>query len=90
VRAPLLAGESVDNDPEMDSGDLDIDAWLKTSAHVLRKALVSLEAALEAARAAMILAHKASGKPHTYCVGDLVKISTKALPLHLSSTQKPK
>jgi hypothetical protein len=84
LRAPLLSGESVD--PEMDSGDLDIDTWLKTRVHVLRKAQVCIEAAEEA----MIRAQKASEKPHTYCFGDLMKISTTALPLHLSSTQKLK
>jgi hypothetical protein len=45
---------------------------------------------LESAREAMIRAQKASHKPHLYAAGDLVKISTNALPLHLSATQKPK
>jgi hypothetical protein len=84
LRAPLLSGESVD--PEMCSGDPDVDEWLRTRAHALRKAQVSLENAREA----MIRAHQASDKPHVYAAGDLVKISTNALPLHLHSTQKPK
>jgi hypothetical protein len=45
---------------------------------------------LEHAREAMIRAQKASAKPHVYAAGDLVKISTTALPLHVSSSQKPK
>jgi hypothetical protein len=38
----------------------------------------------------MIRAQKACDNAHVYAVDDLVKISTKALPLHLDSTQKPK
>ena len=38
----------------------------------------------------MIRAQKTSEKPHVYVAGDLVKISTRALPLHLGGTQKPK
>ena len=38
----------------------------------------------------MIRAQKASEKLHVYVAGDLVKMSTKALPLHLCGTQKPK
>jgi hypothetical protein len=38
----------------------------------------------------MIRAHKASDKSHVYAAGDLVKISTRVLPLRITSTQKPK
>jgi RNase H-like domain found in reverse transcriptase/Integrase zinc binding domain/Reverse transcriptase (RNA-dependent DNA polymerase)/Integrase core domain len=84
LRAPLYSGENAD--PDMCSGDADVDEWLRTRAHALRKAQVSLENAREA----MIRAQKASDKAHVYKAGDLVKISTNALPLHLDSTQKPK
>jgi hypothetical protein len=68
------------------SGHRDIDVWLHARAKGLRKGQVSLESA----RQAMIRAQKATGTPHVYKAGDLVKISTRALPLHLESTQKPK
>jgi transposase InsO family protein len=84
IRAPLLSG--VHDDHDLNSGDSDIDAWLKSRAHALRKAQVSLEHAREA----MIRAQKASDKPHVYKVGDLVKISTDALPLRIEASQKPK
>jgi hypothetical protein len=84
LRAPLFTGESVD--PAMCSGDADVDEWLRTRAHTLRKAQVSLKSAREA----IIRAQKASHRPHVYAAGDLVKISTNALPLHLSATQTPK
>jgi hypothetical protein len=70
----------------MSSGHRDIDVWLHTRAKTLRKAQVSLESA----RQAMIRAQKSYGTPHVYAVDDLVKISTRALPLRLESTQKPK
>jgi transposase InsO family protein len=81
LRAPLYSV-----DPDVSSGDLDVDEWLRTRSHALRKAQVSIEYAREA----MIRAQKASDKPHVYAVGDLVKISTNALPLHIESSQKPK
>ena len=84
LRAPLLSAETVD--PDVSSGDPDVDVWLRSPADALRRAQVSLEHAREA----MIRAHKASDKPHVYAAGDVVKISTKALPLHLGPTQKPK
>jgi transposase InsO family protein len=84
IRAPLFSGEH--SDPELHSGDADIDAWLRSRAQALRKAQVSLEHA----RDAMIRAHNASDKPHVYKVGDLVKISTNALPLRVDASQKPK
>jgi hypothetical protein len=84
IRAPLFSGEY--NDSALNSGDADIDAWLRSRAQALRIAQVSLENA----RDAMIRAHEASDKPHVYKVGDLVKISTNALPLHVEASQKPK
>jgi hypothetical protein len=50
------------------------------------KAQVSLEYGKEA----MMRAQKASEHLHFYSAGDLIKISAKALPLHLTATQKPK
>jgi hypothetical protein len=70
----------------MQSGDADVDVRLRSRAHAFRKAQVSLEHAREG----VIRAHKASSKPYTYAVGDLVKISTSALPLHRDDTQKHK
>jgi transposase InsO family protein len=72
LHAPLYA---VDSDPL--SGDQDVDEWLRNRSHALRKAQVSLEHARES----MIRAQKAADKPHVYAVGDVVKISTKALPI---------
>jgi hypothetical protein len=84
LRAPLfssdLAGE------HFCSGDKDVDIWLQNRSKALRKAQISLESG----RQAMIRAQNASDKAHVYAVGDLVKVSTKVLPLRLSSTQKPK
>jgi hypothetical protein len=62
-----------------------IDAWLITRASALRKAQVPLETASQA----MIRVHKASGQPDTYAADNLVKTSTRALPLPLGPTQKP-
>ena len=72
LRAPLLSAETVD--PDVSSGDPDVDVWLRSRADALRRAQVSLEHAREA----MIRAHKASDKPHVYAAGDVVKISTTA------------
>jgi hypothetical protein len=41
---------------------------------------------MEAARDAMIRAHKASTSPHEYRVGDKVKVSTRVLPIRCTST----
>jgi hypothetical protein len=84
LKAPLLSGHNIA--PKMPSGDPDVDVWFSSRVHALRKAQVSLEHAREA----MIRAHKASSKPFKYAVGDLVKISTSALPLHRGETQKGK
>jgi hypothetical protein len=80
----LFSADSVDLDSS--SGDLDVAAWLRSRSNALRKAQVSLEYAREA----MMRAQKASDHPHVYSAGDWVKISTRALPLHLTATQKPK
>jgi hypothetical protein len=84
LRAPLLSGESVS--PEMCSGDPDVAAWLRTRAHALRRAQVSLQSAREA----MIRAQMDSDKPHVHAAGDLVKILTNAMRSHLDPTQKTK
>jgi hypothetical protein len=78
LRAPLAAPDR--------SGNKDVDLWLRSSKRAFEKAQVSLEAA----RAAMIRAQKATGKHHTYEVGDLVKVSTRVLPLRAPSTQVAK
>jgi hypothetical protein len=84
LRAPLFA--VAPHDEKVQCGDRDIDVWLNNRSHALRKAQISLEGAREA----MIRAHKASGNHHVYAAGDLVKISTRVLPLRITSTQKPK
>jgi hypothetical protein len=78
LRAPLFS--AAPDDKKVSSGDKDIDVWLHTRASALRKAQISLESAREA----MIRAHKASDKPHVYAAGDLVKISTRVLPLRIT------
>ena len=80
LRAPLSTVET--------SGDPDIDAWLAIRAKDLKRANISLDAA----RDAMVRAHKASPKPHSYAPGDLVKISTRVLKIksHVPSTQARK
>jgi hypothetical protein len=68
------------------SGDPDIDTWLTIRAKDLKRANISLDAAREA----MVRAHKSSPKPYSYAVGDLVKISTRVLKTkaHIASTQQ--
>ena len=78
LRAPLGAIQS--------PGDVDTDAWLSQPARTLKQANVSLADA----RAAMIRAHKMSGKQHQHSTGDLVKVSTRVLPLRVTSTQTQK
>jgi hypothetical protein len=68
------------------SGVKDIDVWLQTRARSLRRAQILLESAREA----MIRAQKASDKPQVYAAGDLVNVSTKVLPLRITSSQEPK
>jgi hypothetical protein len=70
------------------SGDPDIDTWLAIRAKDLKRANMSLDAAREA----MVRAHKESPKPYSYAVGDLVKISTRVLKIkaHVPSTQAKK
>jgi hypothetical protein len=75
LRAPLAAPDN--------SGNRDIDVWLRSRKGAFEKANVSLVAA----RAAMIRAQKATGKHHTYKSGDLVKVSTRVLPLRATSNQ---
>jgi hypothetical protein len=84
LRAPLFSSELAGE--KFCSGDRDVDVWLHKRSKALRKAAISLESA----RQAMIRAQNASDKAHVYAVDDLVKVSTKVLPLHLSSTQKAK
>lgn len=84
MRAPLFAADS--NDDKVSSGDSDIDIWLNTRARTLRQAQVSLESTHQS----MIRAHKGSEKCHVYVAGDMVKFSTKVLPLRMMSTQQPK
>ena len=78
LRAPLVSTET--------SGNKDVDLWLRSRKRDFEKASHSLEAA----RAAMIRAQTASEKHHTYQEGDLVKVSTRVLPLRSTSTQVPK
>ena len=78
LRVPMLSA-SAPRFPE-------IEVWLSQRQNDLRKAGVSLEAA----RAAMIRASKPSSNPHEYCVGDLVKVSTRVLPVRCSTTQVAK
>ena len=61
----------------------EVEEWLLQRHDELRKAGLSLEAA----RAAMIRAYKPVANPHEYSVGDLVKVSTRVLPVRCSSTQ---
>ena len=65
---------------------IEVEEWLLQRRFELRKAGLSLEAA----RAAMIRAYKPAANPHEYSVGDLVKVSTRMLPVRCSSTQVAK
>jgi hypothetical protein len=61
----------------------DIDKLLEDRSKQLQLAQLSMEHAREA----MIAARKASAGGHLYVSGDLVKVSTRVLPLRTSSTQ---
>lgn len=56
---------------------LEVYVWLSQRQEHLREAGVSLEAAW----AAMIHAYKPSSNPREYYAGDLVKVSTRFLPV---------
>jgi hypothetical protein len=75
LRAPLALPASIDHS--------DIDKWLEDRSQQLQLAQLSMEHAREA----MIAARKASARAHLYVSGDLVKVSTRVLPLRTSSTQ---
>jgi hypothetical protein len=77
LRAPLTCPS--------DSDHADVEEWLRTRSDQLRAAQVKLEHA----RAAMIKARHSEYMP-SYQPGDLVKVSTRVLPLRCSSTQKAK
>jgi transposase InsO family protein len=79
LRAPLLS-------PDMKCGDRDIEQWLRDRKSEFKQAQLSMEAA----RNAMIRAHKAASFPTEYKVGDKVKVSTDALPVRCPSTVSPK
>ena len=64
----------------------EVEEWLLQRQDELRKAGLSFEAA----RAALIRAYKPAADPHEYSVGDLVKVSTRVLPVRCSSTQVAK
>ena len=78
LRAPLLTVPGSEY-PE-------IEQWLSQRQNDLRRAGLSLENA----RAAMIRAYKPAPNPHEYAIGDLVKVSTRVLPIRITSTQAPK
>ena len=59
-----------------------VEEWLLQRQDELRKAGLSLEAAC----GLMIRAYKPAANPHEYSVGDLVKVSTRVLPVRCSST----
>jgi hypothetical protein len=61
----------------------DVDAWLEERATQMRSAQLSLERM----RQAMITARNSSARAHVYHPDDLVKVSTRVLPLRGSSTQ---
>ena len=78
LRAPL-SSDAQSRDPE-------VEQWLRDRRSELARAQVSMEAA----RQAMIRAHRASCNAHVYHPGDLVKVSTRVLPVRCTSTQVPK
>ena len=69
VRAPLAHFEPSEHPA--------VDAWLAQRA----KHFASATSRLERARTRMIAAQNASAESHKYCKGDLVKVSTRVLPL---------
>lgn len=78
LRAPLSS--------VLDDVDADVEQWLQDRKHELQQAQLSLEAAREA----MLRAHRTIGTPHVYRSGDFVKVSTRVLPMRSTSTQVPK
>lgn len=78
LRAPLASQASSEHP--------DVDAWLARRRDDFQCAHVSLERA----RSAMIAARNASAAAHVYRAGDLVKVSTRVLPVRCASTQLPK
>ena len=60
--------------------------WLQSRKEDLKKAGVSLEHA----RTVMIDAHKAAPNAHQYASGNLVKVSTRVVPMRCSSMQTAK
>jgi hypothetical protein len=79
LRAPLLS-------PDMRCGDRDIEQWLRDRKSEFKQAQLSMEAA----RKAMIRAHKAASFPTEYKIGDQVKDSPDALPARCPSTVSQK
>jgi hypothetical protein len=77
LRAPLTKPDDTNCD--------DVEVWLKKRADQFCTAQIRLENA----RAAMIRARRFEFVPE-YQVGDLVKVSTRVLPLRCSSTQRAK
>jgi hypothetical protein len=78
LRAPLFS--------EFECDAPDIERWL----HCRKRELHQAHVTMEHARQAMIRAQKASAKAHVYHVDDLVKVSTRVLPLRCTSTQVDK
>jgi hypothetical protein len=78
LRAPLFS--------EFECDAPDIQRWL----HCRKRELHQAHVTMEHARQAMIRAQKASAKAHVYHEGDLVKVSTRILPLRCTSTQVDK
>ena len=78
LRAPLISGVTSDF-PH-------ISEWAKSRASDFQAAKLHIEHA----QAAMIRAHKASDNAHVYQPDDLVKVSTRALPIRMTSTQTVK
>ena len=78
LRAPLISGVTSDF-PH-------ISEWAQSRASDFNAAKLHIEHV----QAAMIRAHKASDNAHVYQPGDLVKVSTRALPICMTSTQAVK
>ena len=78
LRAPLCTSATC--------GDSDIEQRL----HDRKPGFKQAQLSLDAARDAMIRAHKAAAIPTEYKVGDRVKVSTNALPVRCPSTVSEK